>query len=113
MSNPNSHDSSLRPVKWLVGSLATIFLGLGLATTTTPDRREQPDPPSVEPVAHNNELVQIDANMTEQMSVANADTGRQNHQNDPQLRRSTDENYLRQLEQHLADIDKMLARQAP
>ena len=93
--------------------MATIFLGLGLASTTTPDRPEQPNPPSVASVAYNHELVQIDANMTQQMSVANADTARQNHQNDPQLRRSTDENYLRQLEQHLADIDKMLARQAP
>jgi hypothetical protein len=113
MRNQKSSGPSLRPLKWLVGSIVVLFLGLAFASARSPDRPEQLPVPAVAPDDDSHEVLQVDANMTQQMSTPNADTGRQNHLNDPQLTRSTDQNYLRRLEQHQADIDRMLARQGP
>lgn len=93
--------------------MAALILGLGLATARSTDRPDQSNVPAPAPGDYSHELLQSDANMTQQMSDPNADTGRQNHLNDPQLSRSTDEDYLRLLEQHQADIDRMLARRVP
>lgn len=43
-------------------------------------------------------------------SISIADKEQQNHRTDPQLSRTSNEDYLRLLEQHQADIDRMLAR---
>lgn len=48
--------------------------------------------------------------MTLDMSRPNADTGSQFHAGDEQLARSRSDAYLRAVEQHQADIDRMLAR---
>ena len=93
--------------------MVALLLGLGLATARSPDRPDQSNVPALSPGDYDHELLQSDANMTQQMSTPNADTRQQNHLNDPQLSRSTDANYLRLLEQHQADIDQMLARQVP
>lgn len=106
-------DPSLRPVKWIVGSMVALLLGLGLTTTGAPDRSRQPDPPTVQPAQASHQVLQVDANMTEQMSLPNADTARQNHLDDPQLTRSQDPDYVRLLEQHQADVDQMLAVNNP
>jgi hypothetical protein len=102
----------MRPVKWLIGSMVVLFIGLGLTTTTTTtaDRPDQPAP--APPGAYSHDELQGDAEMTERMSIPSASTG-QNHLRDPQLQRSQDAAYLRQLEQHQADVDRMLARPNP
>lgn len=106
-------DPSLRPVKWIVGSMVALLLGLGLTTTGAPDRSRQPDPPAVQPALGRHQVLQVDAIMTEQMALPNADTARQNHLDDPQLARSQDPNYVRLLEQHQTDVDQMLAADNP
>lgn len=93
--------------------MAALLLGLGLTTTSAPDRSRQPDPPTVQPAPGSHQVLQVDANMTEQMSLPNADTARQSHLNDPQLARSQNPDYVRLLEQHQADIDQMLAVDNP
>ena len=109
MTTQRSPDSPLRrPLKRLLVGVIVLFVGLGLTTTRGPDDRPPASPATQSEYSH--EVLQIDAAMTQQMSIPNADTGRQNHRTDPQLLRSSNENYLRSLEQHQADIDRMLAR---
>ena len=102
--------AGLRPVKWLIASMVVLFAVLALSTTRT---GEQPLPaPAPDPASVPHDLLQLDANMTQQMSTPNASLG-QNHLRDEQLRRSQDRNYVRLLESHQADIDRMLARVGP
>jgi hypothetical protein len=103
---------SLRPVKWLIGLFATSLIVLGVAATTTsdPSQTRTVKPPDA---SYSHVSLQPDADMTQQMSAPNADTGRPNHTNDPQLTRAADAAYLRSLEQHQSDIDRMLARPVP
>lgn len=112
MRNHRSRNSAMRPLKRLMLSMILLFVGLGL-TTTRADRPDQPAPPPAIRSAYSHDVVQVDANMTQQMSIPNANTGAQNHLRDPQLDRSQDENYLRLLERHQYDVDRMLARRGP
>ncbi len=112
MKNHRSRDPAMRPLRRLMVSAIVVFVGLGLATT----RDARPDQPSNGPRAYSgytHEELQFDATMTQQMSNANAATDSQSHRRDAQLVRSQDPNYVRALEQHQADIDRMLARQNP
>ena len=109
MATPASNPArnGLRPVKWLIASMVAMFAVLALSTTRT---GEQPLPaPEPEPASVRQTLLQLDANMTQQMSTPNASAG-QAHLRDAQLQRSQDQNYVRLLESHQADIDRMLAR---
>jgi hypothetical protein len=106
-SASNRASAGLRPVKWLIGSMVLLFAVLALSTTRTGEQllpAPAPDPASVP-----HDLLQLDANMTQQMSTPNASVG-QNHLRDEQLQRSQDRNYVQLLESHQADIDRMLAR---
>jgi len=51
--------------------------------------------------------------MTEQMSTPNANTDSQYHAGDEQLERSQSAGYVQAVEQHQADIKRMLARGTP
>lgn len=102
----------MRPLRRLMVSAVVVFVGLGLATT----RGASPDQPSNTPgiySGYTHEELQVDANMTQQTSTASANTDSQNHSRDAQLVRSQDPNYGRALEQHQADVNRMLARQNP
>jgi hypothetical protein len=102
----------MRPLRWLIGSIVVVFVGLGLTTTAGDGRGNQVQPPAVRSTG-SHDVLQVDANMTQQMAIPTANTGSQTHLRDAQLARSKDANYLRLLEQHQADIDRMLARQEP
>jgi hypothetical protein len=108
MTTQRSPHSPFRPLRRLLVGVVVVFVGLGLTTTHGPAGRAPAPPPTRSTYSH--EVLQVDAAMTQQMSVPNADTERQNHRADPQLLRSSDANYLSSLEQHQADIDRMLAR---
>lgn len=62
---------------------------------------------------YSHDQLRRDANMTQQMSTPNPNTGSQYHANDGQLDRSQNAGYVAALEQHQADIDQMLGRGAP
>ena len=112
MASPASKQArgGLRPVKWMIASMVAVFAVLALSTTRT---GEQPLPtPMPDPASVPHELLQLDANMTQQMSTPTASVG-QTHVRDAQLQRSQDRNYVRLLESHQADIDRMLARVRP
>lgn len=63
--------------------------------------------------SYSHDQLQRDATMTQQMSTPNANTDSQYHGNDGQLDRSQSASYVAALEQHRADIDRILARGAP
>ena len=99
---------------------SVVVMGVSLASLltvgviTAPDD-EPGDGPSRRPGAgavagYSHDQLQGDANMTEQMSTPNAATASQSHTRDAQLARSQDPGYVAALEQHQADIDRMLAR---
>lgn len=97
--------------KWLL--VATLFFGsvIALGLLNEPDERPTAwtgGSPAASGYPH--EDLQSDANMTQQMSTPNANTDSQYHGNDAQLERSQNPGYVRVLEQHQADIDRMLAR---
>jgi hypothetical protein len=107
MTRQRSQPSPFRPLKRLLVGFTALFVVLGLTTTRGAD---EPAPTWRPESVYTHEVLQIDAAMTEQMSIPNAATERANHRADPQLSRSSDPNYVRALEQHQADIDRMLAR---
>ena len=62
---------------------------------------------------YSHDELQRAANMTQQMSTPNANTDSPYHAGDEQLQRSSSTGYVRAVEQHQADIDRMLARGTP
>jgi hypothetical protein len=60
--------------------------------------------------AYGHDELQRGAQMTQNMSAPNAHTDSQYHRGDEQLARSSDPAFVRDLEAHQADIDRMLAR---
>ena len=92
----------------LVGSMVTVGLVSGPGDTTSgPSTR-----PAEGPGYSHNEL-QRAADMTQQMSTPNANTDSQYHAGDEQLERSQSTGYVQAVEQHQADIDRMLGRGTP
>lgn len=59
---------------------------------------------------YTHEELQNAASMTQQMSAPDANTGSPGHNGDEQLARSGSPGYVRAVEQHQADIDRMLAK---
>ena len=59
---------------------------------------------------YDHDQLQRDARMTQNMSTPNANTDSQYHRNDEQLSHSSNPSFVRDLEAHQADIDRMLAR---
>jgi hypothetical protein len=86
----------------------------GLASLTAPD-----DPAGSRSTApgavagYSHEVLQRDADMTQQMSAPGANTSAQFHREDDQLARSQDPAYLRALEEHQAGLAQMLAEPSP
>jgi hypothetical protein len=100
--------------KLIVGPAFTLGTIVGLASLTAPDD------PSVSntrvPAAsstYSHELLQSDADMTQQMSAPNANTSSQAHRGDGQLARSQNLAYVMALEEHQAGLDQMLAEPSP
>lgn len=73
------------------------------------------DPTNRPPTApgYSHEELQRAADMTQQMSTPVANTGSTYHARDEQLQRSSSAGYVRAVEQHQTDIDRMLARETP
>ena len=95
---------------------ATLFFGLiitvGLAAE--PDTRPAPAPSSASGSGASHEVLQRDADMTQRMSSPTADGSMQRGQvRDEQLDHSQNLAFVDALEQHQADIDRMLARPMP
>ena len=85
-----------------------------LGVVTAPD--DAPNRPASTPgvvATYSHDQLQSDANMTQQMSTPSANTDSQYHANDGQLDRSQNAGYVAALEQHQADIDRMLAQGNP
>ena len=100
--------------KWLI--VATLFFGSVVAAGLLSEPNDRPAGStggSPAPSGYSHEDLQSDLNMTQQMSTPNANTDSQYHTNDAQLERSQDPGYVRALEQHQADIDRMLGRGSP
>ena len=96
--------------------VAVAFFGsvITFGVITAPDDApKRPATSSAVVAAYSHDQLQGDSNMTERMSIPNADTDAQYHRRDGQLDRSQSPGYVRALEQHLADIDRMLARGNP
>lgn len=90
---------------WVIGLGA--FVGFAVAATVLPSPRPAP-PPIVGSVSH--EALEADRLMTQQMGTY---TGRAMEAVMPangMLRRSADQAYLRALEWHAYEIDRMLGR---
>lgn len=82
------------------GVVAAVVVSASNGTTAPPSR-----PPAVE-ASYSHEVLQADAWMTQGMSSPGAAT----MPNDAQRKRSSDPAYVAALEQHQAQIDRMLAR---
>jgi hypothetical protein len=96
--------------------VAVVFFGsvIALALATAPDDApSRPASTSGAVATYSHDQLQVDANMTQQMSTPNANTGSQYHRTDGQLERSQSAGYIAALEQHQADVDRMLGRGAP
>jgi hypothetical protein len=70
-------------------------------------------PPASVTAIYSHEVLQSDADMTQQMSAPSANTSAQFHRDDEQLVRSQNSAYLRALEQHQAGLDQMPANPTP
>lgn len=95
----------------LVGAL---FFGsvFTLAAVTEPDGRSDVKTPAYSGT-YDHDTLQADAQMTQYMSRPDANTGAQYHRRDEQLGRSRNPGFVRDLEAHQADIDRMLGRPVP
>ena len=100
--------------KLVVGPAFALGTIVGLASLTAPDDPAAPRPATrVASPAYSHELLQRDADMTQQMSAPAANTSSEAHRGDGQLARSQNLDYLRALEQHQAGLAQMLAEPAP
>ena len=91
--------------------IAVLFFGLVIAAgvASQPDRR--PAAAGSASGGYSHQLLQRDAQMTQRMSSSSADSPMQRGQvRDQQLDHSQDPAFVRALELHQADIDRMLAR---
>ena len=96
--------------------VALVFFGsvITLGVVTTPD--DVTNGPATRPAAvsgYTHDELQRAADMTQQMSTPNANTGSPIHAGDEQLARSQSPGYVRAVEQHQAAIDRMLANGTP
>ena len=95
--------------------VAVLFFGsvIAVGLASEPDTRPAPAS-STSGGGYSHELLQRDAEMTQRMSSPTADGPMQRGQmRDEQLDHSQDPGFVRALEQHQADIDRMLARPTP
>jgi hypothetical protein len=91
---------------------AVVLFGgmLTVAAVSEPARDAgAPSQPAYSGSSDHNQL-QRDSQMTQNMSTPNAHTGSQYHRDDEQLSHSRNPAFVRDLEAHQADIDRMLGR---
>ena len=101
-----------RTVKKLLVVAAGLF-GLMVMVGVVDGPRDTTNGKSTAPAAYSHNELQRAADMTQQMSTPAANTGSTYHAGDEQLQRSSSVAYLRAVEQHQTDIDRMLARETP
>lgn len=99
--------------KLVVGPALMLGAVVGLAFLTTPDDPAGSKPPASSTATYTHEMLQSDADMTQQMSAPSANTSSQAHRHDAQLARSQNPAYVDALEQHQAALDQMLANPTP
>lgn len=100
----------------LLGAGFAVFAVIVLVAALSGPSVGAPAPASPPAVSgtYGHDQLQSDADMTQQMSTPNANGPMQSGQiQEPMLQRSQDPAYVRALEQHQADIDRMLGRGAP
>lgn len=94
--------------------LAALFFALIVAVGLTSEPNSRGSAPTTPAGAYSHELLQQDGNMTQVMSTPDANGPMQSGQTtDAQLAHSKDPAFVRALEQHQGDIDRMLARPTP
>lgn len=97
-----------------VGISGAVLLGAILAIGASTDLQPQPARAPTSGGNYSHEVLQGDAEMTQRMSTPTADGRMQRGETrDAQLDRSQNPGFLADLEQHQADIDRMLARPTP
>lgn len=91
---------------------STVLVGSLIAVGVTSDPSDRPAPRlAVSSSSYSHELLQRDAEMTQRMASPGADGPMQRGQTaDDQLAHAHDRAFVGALEQHQADIDRMLAR---
>ena len=118
MAEPRDERSIEVEVKTMTKSLrrlivaAVLFFGgvLTLAAVSEPDGGAASQSRPSYSGTYDHDQLQRDAQMTQNMSAPNANTDSQYHRDDEQLSHSSDPAFVRDLEAHQADIDRMLAR---
>ena len=93
--------------------VTALFFGtvIGVGLASEPDATPARAPTTSGSSTYSHELLQQDATMTQRMSTPTADGPMQRGDvRDTQLDHSQDPAFVRALEQHQADIDRMLAR---
>lgn len=94
--------------------VAVLFFGFVIAAGLASEPGTRPAPARSTSGGYSHELLQRDAEMTQRMSSPSADGPMQRGQvRDEQRDHSQDPSFVRALEQHQADIDRMLARPTP
>lgn len=101
-----------RTVKKLLIVAAGLF-GLMVTVGVVDGPGDTTNRPPTAPTGYSHEELQRAADMTQQMSTSVANTGSAYHARDEQLQRSSSAGYVRAVEQHQTDIDRMLARETP
>lgn len=97
-------------------AVAALFFAsvIALGVATQPDDRSGPSDRPAATSRYSHDELQRSADMTQRMSGPDANTGHAVHSTDEQLQRSQqDPGYVGELEQHQADLDRMLARGEP
>ena len=105
---------SMHALKGLLAVAVLFFasvIAIGLVAAGDPDNRSAIRPTGTSGYTH--EELQRAADMTQQMSAPNANTGSPIHIYDEQLARSQSAGYVQAVEQHQSDIDRMLAQGTP
>lgn len=93
--------------------VSVAFLGLVITAGAVNGPDDATNGQSNAPVVYSHDERQRAADMTQQMSTPNAITDSQYHAGDEHLERSSNTGYVRAVEQHQADTDRMLARGTP
>ena len=104
----------MRALRWISVVVGVIVVTMVVVGVSERENGSSPSTPQPVVSGYSHEELQPDANMTQQMSAPNANTDSQFHTSDGQLDRSkANPAYVRALEQHQRDADRMLARSAP
>lgn len=104
----------MRALRWLSVLVGVIVVAMVVVGVSERANEPSPSTPPAVVSGYSHEALQPDADMTQQMSAPNANTDAQFHTSDGQLDRSKNNPaYVRALEQHQRDADRMLARSTP